>query len=82
MKRSRFGFDRLTIDGASYTLDNAGNRTAKTDQRTAVATSYGYDNIYQLLSATQGVSILAHTFHDPALIDLEAARLQKWIRSL
>lgn len=41
-----------TIDGASYTLDNAGNRTAKTDQRTAVATSYGYDNIYQLLSAT------------------------------
>ncbi len=41
-----------TIDGATYTLDNAGNRTAKTDQRTAVATSYGYDNIYQLLSAT------------------------------
>jgi YD repeat-containing protein len=41
-----------TIDGASYTVDNAGNRTAKTDQRTAVATSYGYDNIYQLLSAT------------------------------
>jgi len=43
-----------TIDGATYTVDNAGNRTAKTDQRTAVATSYGYDNIYQLLSATQG----------------------------
>jgi hypothetical protein len=42
----------VTIDGASYTLDSAGNRTAKTDQRTAVATSYGYDNIYQLLSAT------------------------------
>src|SRR5579883_149329 len=34
-----------TIDGSTYTLDNAGNRTAKTDQRTAVATSYGYDNI-------------------------------------
>ena len=45
-----------TIDGASYTLDNAGNRTAKTDQRTAVATSYGYDSIYQLLSATQGAT--------------------------
>ena len=45
-----------TIDGATYTLDNAGNRTAKTDQRTAVTTSYGYDNIYQLLSATQGAS--------------------------
>ena len=35
-----------------------------------------------LLSATQGVSVLAHTFHDPALIDLEAARLADWIRSL
>jgi RHS repeat-associated protein len=46
----------VTIDGASYTVDNAGYRTAKTDQRTAVATSYGYDNIYQLLAATQGAT--------------------------
>lgn len=43
-----------TIDGASYTVDNAGNRTAKTDQRTAMTTNYGDDNIYELLSATQG----------------------------
>jgi AcrR family transcriptional regulator len=35
-----------------------------------------------LLSATQGVSVLAHTFHDPGLITSEAARLKKWIRSL
>lgn len=35
-----------------------------------------------LLSATQGVSVLAHTFHDPGLIEMEAARLQEWIRSL
>src|SRR5262245_38876421 len=28
-----------------------------------------------LLSATQGVSVLAHTFHDPGLIDIESARL-------
>jgi AcrR family transcriptional regulator len=35
-----------------------------------------------LLSATQGVSVLAHTFHDPSLIDKEAARLKKWIRGL
>jgi AcrR family transcriptional regulator len=35
-----------------------------------------------LLSATQGVSVLAHTFHDPGLITKEAARLKKWIRSL
>ncbi|HKW31480.1 MAG TPA: TetR/AcrR family transcriptional regulator [Candidatus Acidoferrum sp.] len=35
-----------------------------------------------LLSATQGVSVLAHTFHDPGLIEMEAARLKKWIRRL
>lgn len=35
-----------------------------------------------LLSATQGVSVLAHTFHDPSLIEMEAQRLQAWIRSL
>ena len=35
-----------------------------------------------LLSATQGVSILAHTFHDPSMIETEAARLKEWIRSL
>jgi TetR/AcrR family transcriptional regulator, transcriptional repressor for nem operon len=35
-----------------------------------------------LLSATQGVSVLAHTFHDAGLIEKEAARLKEWIRSL
>jgi hypothetical protein len=35
-----------------------------------------------LLSATQGMSVLAHTFHDPSLISLEAARLKDWIRAL
>lgn len=35
-----------------------------------------------LLSATQGVSVLAHTFHDPNLIEMEAARLKEWIRAL
>ena len=35
-----------------------------------------------LLSATQGVSVLAHTFHDPDMIANEAARLKEWIRAL
>lgn len=35
-----------------------------------------------LLSATQGVSLLAHSFRDPSLITEEAARLKTWIRSL
>jgi len=55
----------VTIDGATYTLDNAGNGTAKTDQRTAVATSYGYDNVYQLLSATQGATTTESYTYDP-----------------
>jgi AcrR family transcriptional regulator len=35
-----------------------------------------------LLSATQGVSLLAHTFHDPRMITNEAERLKEWIRAL
>lgn len=35
-----------------------------------------------LLSATQGVSVLAHTFHNPGMIEMEAARLKEWIRAL
>ena len=34
-----------------------------------------------LLSATQGVSLLAHAFNDPGLIEMEAARLEEWIRA-
>ena len=43
-----------TLDGATYTYDNAGNRKTRTDKRTNVTLTYGYDNIYQLLSAKQG----------------------------
>ena len=35
-----------------------------------------------LLSATQGVSVLAHTLHDPGRSEMEAARLKEWIRAL
>jgi len=42
-----------TIDGASYTLDSAGNRTAKTDQYASVTSNYTYDPIYELTQVTQ-----------------------------
>lgn len=42
-----------TIDGASYTLDSGGNRTAKTDQLAGVTSNYTYDAIYQLTQVTQ-----------------------------
>src|SRR5260370_42153759 len=54
-----------TIDGAAYTVDNAGNRTAKTDQGTGGTTNYGYDQIYQLLSATGGGKTQKFTYHPP-----------------
>jgi hypothetical protein len=33
------------IDGATYTVDDAGNRSAKTDQHAGVTSNYGYDAI-------------------------------------
>src|SRR4029077_14661290 len=45
-----------TLDGASYTYDNAGNSTSKTDLQANVTSNYGYDKIYQLLQVTQGAS--------------------------
>ena len=35
-----------------------------------------------LLAAMQGVSVLAHSFHDPGLVATETQRLKSWIQSL
>jgi TetR/AcrR family transcriptional regulator, transcriptional repressor for nem operon len=35
-----------------------------------------------LLSALQGVAVLAHSFHDPDLVVIETGRLNKWIGGL
>ena len=45
-----------TLDGASYTYDNAGNRIAKTNQLNGVAEQYTYDPLYQLTQVTQGTT--------------------------
>jgi YD repeat-containing protein len=54
-----------TIDGASYTLDSAGNRSAKTDQRAAVTSNYTYDAIYQLTQTMQGTNATESYTYDP-----------------
>ena len=54
-----------TLDGASYTVDNAGNRTAKTDQYASVTSNYTYDNIYELTQVTQGASTTESYSYDP-----------------
>jgi RHS repeat-associated protein len=38
----------ITLDGASYTYDNAGNRVAKTNYLDNSRSTYTYDSIYQL----------------------------------
>jgi RHS repeat-associated protein len=45
-----------TLDGASYTVDNAGNRATKTDQLAGVTSNYTYDPLYELTQVTQGVN--------------------------
>ncbi len=54
-----------TVDGATYTYDNAGNRTAKTNQLNSVAEQYAYDAIYQLQQVTQGTTTTESYTYDP-----------------
>ena len=51
--------------GASYGLDNAGNRTSKTDQQAGVTSNYGYDAIYELTGVTQGTTTTESYTYDP-----------------
>jgi RHS repeat-associated protein len=54
-----------TLDGASYTYDPANNRKTRTDKRLGTTLTYGYDNIYQLLSAKQGTTTKETYTYDP-----------------
>lgn len=54
-----------TIDGATYTPDNAGNRTSKTDNRTNATSNYGYDAIYELKTVTQNATTTESYTYDP-----------------
>jgi RHS repeat-associated protein len=54
-----------TIDGASYTLDPAGNRTAKTDDLAGVTSNYTYDKIYELTQVTQSSNTTESYSFDP-----------------
>jgi RHS repeat-associated protein len=54
-----------TIDGAVYTVDSAGNRTAKTDKHANVTSNYGYDANYELLQTTQGATTTESYTYDP-----------------
>ena len=50
------------FDGASYTYDSAGNRTAKTDKLTNQTSNYRYDNIYELTQVLLQNSIATESY--------------------
>lgn len=54
-----------TIDGASYTLDSAGNRTAKTDDYASVTSNYTYDALYELTQVTKPSTTTESYSYDP-----------------
>jgi RHS repeat-associated protein len=52
-----------TIDGATYTVDNVGNRTAKTNHLPSAPTeAYTYDAIYQLTQVVQNGSTTTESY--------------------
>jgi RHS repeat-associated protein len=55
-----------TIDGTAYTYDSAGNRTAKTNEKTAVTSNYTYDPLYELMKVTQSTNTTESYSYDPA----------------
>jgi RHS repeat-associated protein len=54
-----------TIDGATYTVDPVGNRTAKTDMHADVTSNYTYDPLYELTQVTQATNTTESYSYDP-----------------
>ena len=52
------------LDGAIYTVDSAGNRTSRTPLPSGTATNYAYDDLYQLITATQDSSTVESYTYD------------------
>ncbi len=56
----------ITLDGAGYTYDNAGNRTSNTNHLNNITQNYTYDALYQLTQATQGATTTeSYTYDAP-----------------
>ncbi|HXO37244.1 MAG TPA: IPT/TIG domain-containing protein [Candidatus Acidoferrum sp.] len=55
----------VTLDGAGYIYDSAGNRTAKTNYLNNIMEQYTYDPTYQLTQVTQGATTTESYSYDP-----------------
>jgi RHS repeat-associated protein len=54
-----------TIDGAAYTVDPVGNRTAKTNEYSNVTSNYTYDPLYELTQVMQTTNTTESYSYDP-----------------
>ena len=45
-----------TVDGATYTTDNAGNRTTKLNWVSGITDTYSYDDVYELTQVVQNLN--------------------------
>jgi RHS repeat-associated protein len=70
-----------TIDGSSYTVDPAGNRTAKTDQHAGVTSNYTYDPLYELTQVTQGANATESYTYDPVGNRLSSLGLSPYVNN-
>jgi len=52
------------LDGATYTIDAAGNRTSRMPLPSGTDTNYEYDDLYQLVAATQDASTVESYTYD------------------
>jgi YD repeat-containing protein len=68
----------VTMDGAGYTVDNAGNRTAKQNWQTGVTENYSYDLIYQLTQVLQGGTTTESYTYDNVGNRLSSLNLSPW----
>jgi RHS repeat-associated protein len=67
-----------TLDGATYTVDSAGNRLSRTPLPSGTASSYGYDAIYELTGVTQGHSTTESYTYDAVGNRLSAFHSSGW----
>jgi RHS repeat-associated protein len=67
-----------TLDGASYTVDAVGNRLTRVKLPGTTALTYGYDAIYELLTAKQGSSTKETYSYDPVGNRLSALSGSGW----
>ncbi|HSY58577.1 MAG TPA: RHS repeat-associated core domain-containing protein, partial [Terriglobales bacterium] len=70
-----------TIDGSAYTVDPAGNRTAKTDQHAGVTSNYTYDPLYELTQVTQAANTTESYTYDPVGNRLSSLNLSPYVNN-